>query len=76
VSHTAAAGTTGTPSAKTVAFSPYQVLNPGGKFTHTVTIRAVGIAGQDESDVRFIIELTGDQLTGPVVEEESTHLYR
>jgi uncharacterized repeat protein (TIGR01451 family) len=76
VSHTAAAGTTGTPSAKTVSFSPYQVLNPGGKFTHTVTIRAVGIAGQDESDVRFIIELTGDQLTGPVVEEESTHLYR
>jgi uncharacterized repeat protein (TIGR01451 family) len=90
VSHTAAPGTTGSPSGRAtsggpgtgitaeahVDFSPYQVLNPGAKFTHTVTIRAVGIEGQDESDVRFIIELTGDQLTGPVVEEESTHLYR
>ncbi len=76
VSHTAAAGTTGSPSGKTVSFSPYQVLNAGQKFTHTVTIKAVGVAGQDESDVRFIIELTGDQLTGSVTEEESTHLYR
>jgi uncharacterized repeat protein (TIGR01451 family) len=76
VSHAAAAGTTGSPVARTVTFSPYQVLNTGQKFTHTVTVRAVGIPGQDETDVRFTMELNGDQLTGPVTEEESTHLYR
>lgn len=76
VSHKAAAPTTGTPAGKIVTFSAYPQLNPKEKFSHTVTVRATGLAGQAESDVRFRIEVNGDQLTGPVLEEESTHLYR
>ncbi len=74
VSHVGA--TTGTPEGQTVTFAPYPTLPPGQKFTHTVTIRGVGIAGQDQSDVRFTVELTADQLVRPVIREESTHIYR
>ena len=54
-----------------VNFDPLASLPPKEKLTYTVTIRAV-----QPGDSRFRVEMNADQLTSPVIEEESTFLYK
>jgi uncharacterized repeat protein (TIGR01451 family) len=58
-------------SGRAVTFAPFGSLAPGQRFTHTVTVR-----GDTVGDARFVVDLSGDQLRGPVRREESTHIYR
>lgn len=79
VSHTAAPSTRGTPGERDgeswlVSFTPYQVLNGGEQFTHRVTIKALGVKGQEESDIRFVVEVTADELTLPIIKQRVLHL--
>ena len=64
--------TTATHAERTVTFEPLGRLAPKDRATWTVTIKA---ENEDEVDARFRIDLTADQLTSPVQESESTHMY-
>ncbi len=54
-----------------VNFDPIASLPPKEKLTYTVTIQAV-----QPGEARFRVEMNADQLTSPVIEEESTFLYK
>lgn len=56
---------------KLVDFDPVPTLKPKEKLTFTVTVKGV-----QPGDLRFRVEMNADQLTGPVLEEESTKLYQ
>lgn len=62
--------TSPTTEGQTVRFAPLPSLAPKAKATYRVQVRANGTG-----DVRFKVKLTSDQLTSPVDETESTHLY-
>lgn len=53
-----------------VLYAPVATLAPGAKFTHRVTIKGVSAA-----DSRFKVIMTSNNLTSPVEETESTHIY-
>ncbi len=55
----------------TVAFETLSYLAPKTQAIWEVTVRAAS-----EADVRFKAEMTGEQLTSPVIETESTHFYQ
>lgn len=55
---------------KTVAFEPLPTLAPKASQVYRVQVKGVA-AG----DVRFQVVLTSDQMTAPVQETESTHIY-
>lgn len=56
---------------KTVRFDPLPTLDVGAKATFRVVVK-----GTKEADARFRVSMTGDQLSSPVTETESTHIYR
>ena len=56
---------------KLVDFDPVPVLKPKETLTFTVTVKGI-----QAGDLRFRVEMNGDQLTSPVLEEESTKLYQ
>ena len=56
---------------KQVDFDPIPSLAPKETVTLTVKVRA-----SQTGDVRFRVEMNADQLTGPVLEEESTNFYQ
>lgn len=62
--------TTATESGKHIKFAPLPSLAPKAKATYKVTVKGVGVG-----DVRFKVELNSDQMTSPVNETESTHIY-
>lgn len=55
---------------KTVNFEPLPMLAPRAKATWRVQTR-----GLQPGDLRFYVELISDQMTSPVMETESTHVY-
>jgi uncharacterized repeat protein (TIGR01451 family) len=55
---------------KTVKFAPLPTLAPQAKATYRVVAKGVSPA-----DVRFKVKLTSDQISRPVEETESTHVY-
>ncbi|MCW5769273.1 MAG: DUF11 domain-containing protein [Phycisphaeraceae bacterium] len=67
----AGGATNATVSGKTVTFAPLASLAPGASATWTVVVRAVA-----DGDVRFTTQMTSDQLTRPVQENEATNFYR
>jgi uncharacterized repeat protein (TIGR01451 family) len=60
----------GTVTGQTVRFAPLASLAPKAKVTYQVVAR-----GLQEVDARFKVTMTGDQMTSPVEETESTHVY-
>lgn len=54
-----------------VRFAPLQKLAP-----KTTVIYKVVVRGVEPADVRFRVSMTSDQLTTPVDETESTHVYK
>ena len=56
---------------KLVSFNSVPMLKPKENLTLTVTVK-----GTETGDHRFRTEMNADQLTSPVLEEESTKLYR
>ena len=63
--------TKATVAAKVVKFAPLPVLAPKAKAKYVVVVK-----GTSEGDVRFKVKLTSDQITSPVEETESTHIYK
>lgn len=63
--------TASTDQGKSIAFAPLPSLAPKAKATYKVTVKGVGVG-----DVRFKVELNSDQMTSPVNETESTHIYQ
>lgn len=59
-----------TAEGKTIKFAPVATLAPKAKIQFTVTVKGVKAA-----DSRFRVELLSDQITSPVTETESTHIY-
>jgi uncharacterized repeat protein (TIGR01451 family) len=60
------------PGASVVVFEPLPALEPGAQADYTIFVQ-----GAQPADVRFRIEMRADQLeSGPVIEEESTRVYR
>ncbi|MCA9243630.1 MAG: DUF11 domain-containing protein [Phycisphaerales bacterium] len=59
-----------TATGQTVTFAPLPALPPGASVKYRVVSR-----GEAVGDVRFKVEMTGDQLDSPVEETESTHIY-
>jgi hypothetical protein len=55
---------------KTVKFAPLATLAPKAKATYRVIVK-----GTKPADVRFKVQLTSDQVSRPVEETESTHVY-
>lgn len=55
---------------KMVTFAPLPTLAPKAKAVYEVTVK-----GTAEGDVRFRVEMKSDQMTSPVSETESTHIY-
>ncbi len=55
---------------KTVTFAPLPALAPKAQAVFRVVVKA-----NATGDVRFRTEMTSDQLTSPVMETESTHVY-
>lgn len=55
---------------KSVKFAPLPSLAPQARAVYKVSAKGVQVG-----DVRFHVELTSDQLTTPVMETESTHVY-
>jgi uncharacterized repeat protein (TIGR01451 family) len=55
---------------KVVTFAPLPRLAPKAKAVFNVTVKGV-----KTGDVRFKVELNSDQMTSPVNETESTHIY-
>lgn len=66
----AAGPTNGTGSGKSVKFEPLATLAPAAKAVYKVTVKGIAVG-----DVRFGVQLTSDQVTSPVTETESTHVY-
>ena len=66
----AGGATVGTNSGRTVKFAPLPTLAPKTRATYTVTVKGI-----KSGDSRFLVNMTGDQLTSPVTETESTHVY-
>ena len=62
--------TTATVAGKEVTFAPLSSLAPKAVATYRLVVRAMGTG-----DVRFGVELNSDQMTSPVNETESTHIY-
>ncbi len=62
--------TNATAAGKTITFAPLASLAPKAKVVYKVNVKGVGVG-----DVRFGVEMTSDQLTSPVTETESTHIY-
>ncbi|MDT7042279.1 hypothetical protein [Candidatus Nitronereus thalassa] len=56
---------------KLVDFDPIPTLRPKENLVFTVTVKGV-----QPGDLRFRVEMNADQLTSPVLEEESTKLYQ
>ncbi len=56
---------------KLVDFDPIPILEPKDTLTFTVTVKGV-----QPGDLRFRVEMNADQLTSPVLDEESTKLYQ
>jgi uncharacterized repeat protein (TIGR01451 family) len=56
---------------KKVVFKPLESLAPKAEAVFKVTVRGV-----DEGDVRFRVEMNTDQTDSPVMETESTHIYK
>lgn len=56
---------------KLVDFDPVPILKPKENLVFTVTVKGV-----QPGDLRFRVEMNADQLTSPVLEEESTKLYQ
>ncbi len=63
--------TTAAVAGKVITFAPLANLAPKAKATYRLVVKGIG-AG----DVRFKIELNSDQMTSPVMETESTHIYK
>lgn len=55
---------------KVVTFAPLSRLAPKAKAVFNVTVKGI-----KAGDVRFKVELNSDQMTSPVNETESTHIY-
>ncbi|MBN2377790.1 MAG: DUF11 domain-containing protein [Sedimentisphaerales bacterium] len=62
--------TTATVAGKVVTFAPLANLDPKAKATYRLVVK-----GNAPGDVRFKVELNSDQMTSPVNETESTHVY-
>jgi len=63
--------TTGTAEGKTVTFAPLASLAPKANAVYRVTVRGVA-----EGDVRFRVDMKSDQISTPVMETESTRIYK
>jgi len=59
-----------TKEGKDVTFAALKSLAPKAKATYRVVVKGVRTG-----DIRFKVRLTSDQLTSPVTETESTHIY-
>ena len=71
VSAEGARGASHSVSGKVVRFAPVPTLEPKGRLTYRVIVKAIG-----EGDVRLAVSLTAESTTaGPVRETESTHQY-
>lgn len=57
-------------SGRTIEFDPIPSLAPKAKAVYRVIAR-----GEQAGDVRFKVSITSDQITSPVQETESTHVY-
>lgn len=66
----AAGPTDGTESGRQVRFAPLASLPAKAKAVYAVTVRGISAA-----DSRFRVNLTSDQISSPVMETESTHIY-
>ncbi len=66
----ATGATSASPSGRTVTFAPLPSLGVGQQAIWRVTVRA-----DAEGDVRFLTEMTSDNLTSPVMETEATNQY-
>lgn len=62
--------TTGKADGKSLKFAPLPTLAPKANATYKVTVKGTSVG-----DVRFRVDLTSDQMTTPVMETESTHIY-
>lgn len=62
--------TRGSNSGKSVSFAPLGTLAPRANAVYRVTVKGVAVG-----DVRFGVQLKSDQITSPVMETESTHIY-
>ncbi len=62
--------TTATVAGQKITFAPLAKLAPKATTNYKITVKGVG-----EGDVRFHVKMTSDQLTSPVEETESTHIY-
>jgi uncharacterized repeat protein (TIGR01451 family) len=56
---------------KSVKFAPLPSLAPKAKAVYKLTVKGVG-----EGDVRFKVEMISDQINRPVMETESTNIYK
>jgi uncharacterized repeat protein (TIGR01451 family) len=63
--------TRGVSDGSSLTFAPLARLEPGREAEWRVEIRAT-----EAGDVRFEVQMTSDQLTRPVAENEATYLYR
>ena len=62
--------TQATVAGKVITFAPLAKLDPKAKATYRVVVK-----GTTVGDVRFGVSLKSDQMTSPVAETESTHIY-
>lgn len=63
--------TTAAAAGKNVTFPPLPSLAPAAKAIYKVTVKGIG-----EGDTRFRVEMKSDQMESPVMETESTRIYR
>lgn len=63
--------TSGRLDGRRVVFQPIPSLAPKARATYKVTVKGVG-----EGDVRFGVQMNSDQIDQPVMETESTRVYR
>ncbi len=57
-------------SRRWITFRTLERLRKHGRVTYYVRVKA-----DEEDDVRFKVLMTADELRGPVIETESTHLF-
>jgi len=62
--------TQATSAGKDVTYATLATLAAGANTVYKVTVKGIGVG-----DVRFRVELNSDQITSPVMETESTHIY-
>ncbi|MFH1749017.1 MAG: hypothetical protein ABIG44_18450 [Planctomycetota bacterium] len=55
---------------QTITFAPLPTLAPKAQVKYNVVVKGVTVG-----DVRFKVSMTSDQVTSPVAETESTHIY-